>query len=498
MPDFVSFNEFVDRTAAAKVEHHRENIAAGLRSPSSAAAGHRPGAARALTGPKIKDDMIESEFAKMKDYVLTRYAKIKGVETKDTFLNTDGSFVDCVPTDEQPAIRAAKEAGYDIPDAPPAPTMAAATPAKAKALAGFRPLVSGMLPPLRRGLVDAFGKPMACPEDRVPLRRITISQMAQLGSFDRFFRKYPVPAAKGRKPAAGRAVKPRGKGGARKAAGTVSNAVFPFAGTVGQSEIHRHAVCQTSGGGNFFGCSTWLNIWQVDSSPGVFNLSQLWILGQTSGGRMQTIESGWQNYPGFWGTNAPALFVFYNPNGYDPATSGYGTNPQHLGFIQKSSDWVLGAAMPPPYSSPDGDQRGYQMQWEIDAQGTWWLYMGTGETPPEAIGCFPGGLYQGGTLARSAQTIQFGGEVCSQPPGQAGYPNTGKMGSGLKPFAEAADSFREVCFHKQIRVKQQSNGSMTAADIQVPPFNPRDSDYAASVGSSADWGSFLFFGGQRG
>ena len=38
MSDFISFNEFVDRTASARVEHHRETIAKALRHPTGAGA----------------------------------------------------------------------------------------------------------------------------------------------------------------------------------------------------------------------------------------------------------------------------------------------------------------------------------------------------------------------------------------------------------------------------------------------------------------------------
>lgn len=339
-----------------------------------------------------------------------------------------------------------------------------------------------MLPPLRRGLVDPFGKSMACPEDRVPMRRITIAQMAQLGRFEKFFRKsLPRP---------------------HQSAEAKEHAVVPppFAGTLGQSAIHRHAICQATNASNYYGCSTWLNVWQVDSSPGVFNLSQLWMLGTTNAGQLQTIESGWQTYPGQWGTDAPALFVYYNPDNYNPQTCGYVSNQNMEGFIQTNADWVIGGAMPPPYSAVNGEQHGNQMQWEIDGQGNWWLYLGPGDADPQALGYFPAGLYANGTLDRSCQWVEFGGEVCSQQPGDATYPNTGKMGSGLPPFPKPADSFREVAFQKQITVKVDATGLMVPATLVVPAKDPGDANYGSAVGSStnASWGNFVFFGGANG
>lgn len=461
MPDSISFNEFVDRTASAKVEHHRETIAAAL---------HRGAAMRGnfLTAPVptaavAHDDTIEAEFAKMKAHVMNLYKDVGNMAAQHTFLDDGGNFIDCVPFDQQPTYRAAKRAGYALPGAAPSP---AKHGTGAGGSGGFGPLVPAMLPHLRRGLVDALGKPMICPEGRVPLRRVTIAQMARLGNFERFFRKYPVAA--------------------------------PFAGTIGSTEIHRHAVCGDTTGGSYFGCSTWLNLWQVDPSPGVFGLSQLWLIGQTDSG-VQTIESGWQTFPTYWGTDAPVLFIFYNPDNYGPR-SGYLNNPDTqgmFGFVQTSSDWIIGGAMPPPYSSPDGEQYGCQMQWEIDTAGNWWLYLGPGGQDPTALGYFPAGVYSNGPIAQSAQLAQFGGEVCSQAPGTASYPSTGKMGSGLPPFDNLKDSFGEVAFQKQIAVKPDASGSMVPANLQVN-FDPRDANYKAAAGNTSAWGSFMFFGGPNG
>jgi hypothetical protein len=82
----------------------------------------------------------------------------------------------------------------------------------------------------------------------------------------------------------------------------------------------------------------------------VSSLSQLWLLGSASDGATQTIESGWQTFPALWGTAAPALFIYYNPHGYD-ASGGYVTNSANLGFVlSPGSGWIVGGAMPQPYT----------------------------------------------------------------------------------------------------------------------------------------------------
>jgi Neprosin len=457
MADFTSFNEFVDRTASAKVEYYRDTMAKALRRPAVAKAGFLVPAAA-----DVSDDAIEAEFAKMKEYVLRMYKDVGDVKAQNTFLSPGGNFFDSIEFEQQPTYRAAKTAGYDLSTKPPAP-VSLAGPAPGNP--AFEPLVYSILPPLLRGLEDPFGNRLACSEGRVPLRRVTIAQMARLGKFENFFYKYPSAP--------------------------------PFAGTLDVTEIHHHAVCnEVSGGGHYFGCSTWLNVWQVDPSPGVFSLSQLWLIGSTTAG-IQTIESGWQTYPTRYGTSAPVLFVYYNPNGYDN-TGGYLSNADNYGFIQSpGTGWMIGDAMPPPYSVTNGEQPGNQMQWQIDGQGNWWLFLGTGNQAPIAVGFFPAGLYGNGTLARSAQTLQFGGEVCSQVPKVATYPSTGKMGSGVPPFPNRVDSFREVAFQKQIGVSLTFGSAMVPAKLEVVA-DPRDAGYSTTTGSDpAGWGTYMFFGGAH-
>jgi hypothetical protein len=465
MPDFTSFNEFVDRTASAKVEHHRETIAAGLQQPAAALTGMVP-----VAIGTTNDDRIEAEFAKMKAYVLNLYKDITNVTIQHTFLGRGGDFLDCIPFEQQPAYREAKKPGMNMfPRAPQASQPQYEPRANAS---DFGPQVGHVLPPLHRGLLDSFGKPMVCPEDRVALRRVSIAQMAQYGKFENFFRKY---AAQGRLNGGNNAPPPQ-----------AATPPPPFA-VGGSGEVHRHALCSESSGNSYFACSHFLNTWNVDPSPGVFNLSQLWMFGTNGQGQLQTIESGWQNYL----QQGPALFVYYNPDDYG-SNAGYGVK-----FVVKpGSPWYLGAEMPGPFSAPNGDQYGIQMQWEIDDQGFWLLYIQN-----DLFGWFLPGAYDG-TLAQSASGIQFGGEVSSEAPNSPGsrYPSTGKMGSGLKPFSTPSDSYMEVAFQSQITVKMAKGGAMTQANLQVPTFDPRDANYlaVAGVSSKPNWGSYFFFGGPNG
>ncbi|MBS0266364.1 MAG: neprosin family prolyl endopeptidase [Planctomycetes bacterium] len=455
MPDFVSFNEFLDQTAAAKIDHHHELISQAISRLV------RMGVAPPVP---ISDDVIEAEFTKMKNYVLGIYKHVTNVQRKHTFVGFDGSFHDCILHDQQPTYISAKNKGLNVSVTPPVPAAVAAGGAAAPQ--AMMAHANSVAPPLLQGFLDLFGTKIACPEDRVPMRRVTIARMARLGKFENYFRKPPNTP--------------------------------PLAGQFGSTEIHHHAVCAVTNSPNYYGCSTFLNVWQVNPAPGVFSLSQLWLEGTSTSGRIQTVESGWQTYPTLWGT-APALFVYYNPNGYDPSTSGYVQNQNNEGFILKpNSGWIVGGGLPGPYSTANGTQFGLNMQWQIDAGNNWWLYLGPNGQPVTPVGYFPAGLYQG-TLANAATTLQFGGEVSSQDPGGANYPATGPMGSGIAPSGDTATDFRRVAFQKQISVQTTAQGTMVPAQLQVQS-SAGDAGYRAtqvSNSGSANWGSFMFFGGAH-
>jgi hypothetical protein len=482
MADFVSFNEFIDRTGSARLGHHIDMLKAGLQRTAAPRVAAKPKAVAPMA--PVKDDVLEAEFQKMKQYVLDLY---KDATSSHTFLDPSGNFVDCIPVEQQATIRAARKAGYTAPTTPP-PTRLTKPGTPGDAMA-FGPESAGVVPTLRRGILDLFGNPLACPEGRVPIRRITLSQLSRFGKLENFFRKAPgrdmSPLAKKR--AKGSRVK-SSKAPAKKA--TAKRPSQPQI-TGGGGETHRHVISHTDG--PVYGCSLWLNLWDSDPSPGVFNLSQLWILGRADAGGVQTIESGWQVYPDFYQTNVPVLFVFFNPDNYTPGgRNGYIRNQQNQGFIQVSPNWVIGGALPGPFSTRDGPQYGFQMQWELDNGGNWWLYLGSDADGLEAVGYFPAGLYQGGSLTGAGDYVEFGGEVSSRPPSSS----TGPMGSGLPPFDNPADSFREVAFQKLISSQTSLSGSMDAANLTLRDTGD-SAFYRGFLGNSDKWGSYLFFGGAN-
>jgi hypothetical protein len=482
MPDFVSFNEFIDRTDAAKAVHHFEAVLSGRLSAARTARRAKRGAA----APLSKEE-FEAEFDKMKKYLLRRY---DGVRCDHTFLDFNGNFVDCVPFEQQPSVRTVLQAGYQVAEKAPEPS---ALQARRSSDPMKRPPVpTPLVPPLRRGLVDPFGRPIACPEGSVPLRRVTLSQMAWHGKFERFFDKYPVSttpavAAKGKR-------KPTAKSSAKKKTAGRRAAVPPQAGG------HRYAICQDTHGGPYFGCTHGLNLWKPNPSPGVFSLSQLWIAGSRQpNGLPETVESGWIVYPSYPGGGVgdnPVLFVYFNPDGYG-GLSGYVENQNLHGFVRFNSGWVLMSGGLTNLSTPGrATQTGLQMLWELkdgdqppQTRG-WYLYVGQDAEHWEKVGYFPSFLYTNGVLGEEGANVQFGGEVA--PFG--GSAATGQMGSGVPPRQNPQDSYGEVAFQYEMYVQKQEGQDMVEASLKL--VNTGDEPfYGGSLSDDDTWRSYFFFGG---
>jgi hypothetical protein len=449
MPPFVTFQQFLDQTAAARPEDY----------PVLSGSGPAPVVPGAGAPPSAADPV--AEFNSAKQYVLSLY---DGVQAVSTFVEPQGQHVDCVPFEQQSALKAAVAAGHTPRTTAPPPAGSAGGPAAGAA----NPATP---PPLRSGLVDVFGQPISCPAGCVPFRRVTLDEIIRAGGLSRFFRKGPGRnlAARPGQPAPPRIAGPDGR-------------------------VHLHSVCQATAPGPYLGCKTWLNLWDEPVSPGEFNLSQLWLVSMTDSGKPITIESGWQVCPSHWGISSPVLFVYYNPDGYGPR-SGYGQNAGHEGFISlPGSPWVVNAdaSLYHQASQPGGVQYGFLMQWQRDASGNWWLYCGADEPSLVGVGYFPDTAYANTALAASAQNLQFGGEVCTMEGGS----QTGPMGSGQAPNGSAGSNYGRVAFQKDLSVQSSLGATMVPAAVQSVDTGD-DAYYGKVVGNSTqpDWKNYLFYGG---
>ncbi len=228
---------------------------------------------------------------------------------------------------------------------------------------------------------------------------------------------------------------------------------------------------------NNHGGDSRLNVWKPDSSPGVFSLSQHWYTAG-SGSSKQTVEGGWQVYPGKYGTTNPVLFIFYTPDNY--ANGCY--NLDCSGFVQINNSWVIGGSLL-PYSTNGGTQYIIRMQWQL-YEGNWWLFLqGSGDYV--AVGYYPASAYNNGAITNHASYIKYGGETVENGSGVAG-----EMGSGA--FASAGWSHaayqRTVYYIDTNHVSQWANMSA---------HQPSSSCYTIDLNNSSggSWVNYLYFGG---
>ncbi|KAD5802707.1 hypothetical protein E3N88_14067 [Mikania micrantha] len=162
---------------------------------------------------------------------------------------------------------------------------------------------------------------------------------------------------------------------------------------------HEYATARTDG--LFYGAKATFNLWNPKvQRQDEFSLGQLWIT-RGSGSDLNTIEAGWQVYPGLYGDSSTRLFIFWTSDGYQKRKC---YNLGCPGFIQTNNEIVLGGTLS-PISQVDGSQ--YEMTiliWKDRKEGDWWMKFG--ET---VVGYWPASLFT--SLRESASTVEWGGEV---------------------------------------------------------------------------------------
>jgi len=386
----------------------------------------------------------ERAFSEMQAHILRLYEK---TEALHSFMDESGAVWDCIPVEQQPALRGARR---KVPAAPDAPRIEPGEGPK-----GRRKTLRAVSP-LGPEKKDQFGNVMNCPESTIPMRRVTLEDLSRFGTLRDFFRKGPRGA--GRPP---RVIEPQ---------------------TVPATHRWAHAYQNVSNGGAHSVMSLWnppVNLSQV------FSLSQIWIVGG-SGANLQTVECGWQVYPTFYGDflpwlkQKPHLFTYYTADDYS-TTGCY--NMTCNAFVQISPYFAPGMALGST-STIGGSQ--YIMElayWHTG--GCWWLYY-NGTSGSNAIGYYPDTLFKGGALAGNASEIDFGGET-------VGYTTFPPMGSGR--FAN--EGWLKAAFQHSLGYWKPQGGAMVKASLTASQGWP--SCYTAKVEMSGDpWYETLWYGGPGG
>lgn len=419
----IAFDEFISSVRAAKLEDFTK--ASHARVESAAA------------------------FEEMKKHILFLY---EGVTPKHTFLGRDNQFVDCVPIEQQAALRNPRIGPLSLQLDPPKPALPSH-------VSDDRMPGNVRLPDQRRmaditlkeGVRDSFGKEMYCTPRTIPMRRITLEEMTRFRTLNDFF-------AKG------------GRVNARTEANVRRGELLP-----GDSS-HYYAVGYQNIAN--FGGDSWLNLWSPRVSTHQMSLSQIWVRANPDDNK-QTVEAGWQVYPDKWSNAQAALFIYYTTRGYQDGCY----NLDCAGFVQTANNVYLGAGFDHS-SQRDGAQWGFNLQVKRHTDGNWWLfYRGPGEYI--AFGYYPGSLYGDGEMSRQASIIRWGGE-------DTGEPSACQMGSGAFPsegWGKAA--FHDTAFYIDTNTVSQWP---TLSKIEIP-----GDCYRIDIHNFSDnrQKTSLFFGGPK-
>jgi hypothetical protein len=391
---------------------------------------------------RVKDD---ASFQEMRDHILSLY---EGVTVKHSFVE-DGRHVDCVPFEQQPSLRGGKGTDHSKQ---PSPAQRASPPATKKGDTQPRSAKSLDLT-LSRGKRDRFGNEMFCAKGTVPLRRVTIDDIARFRTLSDFLR-------------AG-----KWDDGSLDRDGRIhGNRLNP-------DDTSTHYYARGFQFVDNFGGDAWLNVWSPTVATSEMSLSQLWVVGSEGDGK-QTVEAGWQVYPDKWSSDKAALFIFYTTKNYSDGCY----NVECSGFVQVANNVYLGKGFD-HYSATNATQWGFNLQWKRNTDGNWWLfYKGPGNYI--AVGYYPKSLFGNGTLASNATKIAFGGE-------DTGSASAKQMGSG----SLSADGWQKATYQNRAFFIDTSTVSQWA---NLTKFESNPDCYTATINNIfGSWGTYLYFGGPK-
>ena len=359
-------------------------------------------------------------FEEMRQHILSMY---QDVEVSHSFVRQT-YHIDCVPVLQQPSVR----------------------------LLGLTSIASP--PPYSPIAGDSNGAvSLTSPEDAavehcdaatIPMRRITLEDLTRYATLRDYFRKSPGESV-------------------------------PVPGAA-PAQAHRYSY--TYQNVNALGGNSNLNLWSpaVNTSQGeIFSLSQEWYVGG-SGAGTQTAEVGWQNYPGMYGSENSALFIYWTADNYNRTGCYNLTCP---GFVQTNNSWTFGGTFP-NYSTKGGMQYEFSAEYSFHG-GDWWLALGG-----TWIGYYPATIYGIGQLTHYAQLIEFGSESV----GETVWP---PEGSGQ--FASAGDKF--AAYQRHLYYIRPSAG--TNAPDKLTGAEPSPACYTvAGPSQNSGWGVYFFLGGPGG
>lgn len=392
------------------------------------------------------------ELAKMQDYV-NNYVDTTAI--RHSFHAHEGFYVDCVDIMRQPSMLTPAMSGQPIAQPPPLdpshliksyPNNGSVLPAQTDA-------------EIHASETDENRNLRQCPEQTIPIRRITMVDLLRFSTMDDFYSKSGTKLAD-----------------TSIGLGTAATGVTPGGSSAGyQYAVDRQYVYHG-------GMISSINIWNPYlESTGDHTISQIWAVNNMVESQTQTAESGWARNPAAYGDNNLHYFIFWTADDYQH-TGCY--DLRCAGFVQTNNTIVLGSIFPSSdWSTPGGQQYEIQVAYEHSGDGAnWWLLV-----QGIWVGYYPASLYP--TMQYYGNVVQWGGEVYNSEP--SGRHTKTQMGSGA--FAEswyqyAADQ-RNVWY---------IDLSYTYQLPTVSPITSNSGCYdsiSGYDGTGDGWNTYLFFGG---
>lgn len=374
----------------------------------------------------------------MRQHILNKY---DGIDVQHSYLDEAGQVWDCIPIEQQPSLRGSQVGVATPTDLP-------TSEQEVQELETRGHLIEPQDCP---GQTDRLGNEMSCPSGTIPMRRVTLSEMARFRTLRDFFQKAPDGGQH-----------PRLSGARARLA-----------------ESHKYA--HASQFVKNIGGESRVNIWQPAINTGatqIFSLSQHWYSGG-SGSSLQTVECGWQVYPGKYGNANANLFIYWTADNYNK-TGCY--NLDCSAFVQTNPRWRLGGHLR-PVSTTGGEQREIPFSFRL-SKGNWWLYL-QDEVAIDAVGYYPTSLFRGGQLATNATDIDYGGETY-------GTTSWSPMGSG----AFAKEGYRKAAYQTNIRYYPPGSNNSKEASLTASQTSP--SCYTIDVSNSTSRKEHFYFGGPGG
>ncbi|XP_039154963.1 uncharacterized protein LOC104417023 [Eucalyptus grandis] len=342
-----------------------------------------------------------------------------------TIKSLDGDIIDCILSHQQPAFDHPLLKGQKPLDPPKMPKGYNSTTVAIEILQPWR--MSGEV----------------CPEGTVPIRRMSEADVLRASSIQTFGKK-----------------------------------------------VRSHALTDTSDNSpeyaivyvdqdQYYGAQATINVWQpYVAQDDEISVAQLWVSAGTDGVDLNTIEVGWQVYPGLYGDDTTRLFIYWTNDDYKK-TGCY--NLLCPGFVQTNNGIAIGSPLE-PMSSYGGAQIDITLLvWKDLDTGNWWLLL----EPNIFLGYWPSVLFT--HLDDHASEVNFGGEIMNT--NAMGKHTSTEMGSGH--FAE--EGYRKAAYFQQLQVVDGSNELLPVQNAETVVSYPNC--YDLERGNDPNWGYSFFYGG---